>query len=328
MLGKKFYFLFALAGLLAFACQPAPVDQKKAAEPEVKEKVKLDFHVMSQCPYGVQVENAIKPVLDQIGKYMDFNIHFIGDVDASGNLTSMHGETEVKGNMIQLCSIKYEPQKYMNFLACMNKDMRGIPNNWEPCAKEAGLDAAKLKACYEGPEGKQLLTESFNKSKAVGARGSPTIFLAGEKYQGGRQADQFLRGICQKFTVEKPEPCKNIPEPKKLNLTVLTDKRCKECMPDRIVNQLKNNIFPGLIVKTLDYGDPEGKKVYDEVKGAGINLLPAFLFEKAVSEDPGYQQVQRFMKEAGAYQALQIGAKFDPAAEICDNQQDDTGDGG
>ena len=39
----------------------------------------------------------------------------------------------------------------------------------------------------------------------------------------------------------------------------------------------------------------------------------------------GFQQVQRFVVDAGEYKLLQIGAKFDPTAEICDNKADDDG---
>ena len=41
------------------------------------EKVKLDFYIMSQCPYGTQVEDAIKPVLDKLGDSVDFSLNYI-----------------------------------------------------------------------------------------------------------------------------------------------------------------------------------------------------------------------------------------------------------
>ncbi|MBM4397263.1 MAG: hypothetical protein FJ087_16455 [Deltaproteobacteria bacterium] len=298
---------------------------KKAGALEPKEKVELAMHVMSQCPFGVQVENGIAPVLDKLGKALDFKLYFIGD-EAEGKLTAMHGENEVKGNMQHVCALKHEPDKYMKLILCQNKNMREIPNNFDACAAEAKLDAAKVKACFEGEEGKALLKASYQVSKEKGARGSPTIFLAGERYQGGRQENDFLRAICGKYKTEKPEVCKNIPEPKKIDVTVLTDKRCKECAPDRIVSQLKN-MFPGLNPKTVEYDTPEGKALYAEVAAKGIKLLPAFLFAPIVTEDPGYSQVQRFVQDAGQYKALQIGAKFDPTAEICDNSADDDGNG-
>lgn len=309
--------------LLALSCKEQP---KAPVAPAPKERVEVAFHIMSQCPFGVQVVNAIKPVLDQLGPAVDFKLHFIGDEPSPGQLTSMHGDSEVKGNLLEICAAKHAPDKYMDVLVCMNKNFREIPGNFDACAAEAKVDAQRIKQCAESDEGKQLLSASYKVSKEKGARGSPTMYIGGQLYQGGRTTEQFMRAICQAFKVEKPEPCKNIPEPKKIPITVLSDRRCKDCFPERILGQLKN-MFPGLEPKTLDYGDPEGKKLYEEIKGYGVTLLPAFLFDPVVAEDPGYAQIQRFMREAGPYKALQIGAKFDPTAEICDNQVDDDGNG-
>ncbi|MEM4398034.1 MAG: hypothetical protein QW757_05425, partial [Candidatus Woesearchaeota archaeon] len=60
-------------------------------------KAKLDFYVMSQCPYGVQVENAIKPVLDKLGDAVDFSVNFIATDLGNGNFQSLHGNNEVLG---------------------------------------------------------------------------------------------------------------------------------------------------------------------------------------------------------------------------------------
>jgi protein-disulfide isomerase len=225
-----------------------------------------------------------------------------------------------------VCAAKYHPDTYMNLILCQNKNAREIPNNFDACAAEAKLDVAKVKACIDGDEGKALLKASFEASKAKGARGSPTIFIAGQKYQGGRQENDFIRAICGGYKADKPEVCKNIPEPKKIDMTVLSDARCKDCAPERIVGQLKN-MFPGLQPKTIDYGTPEGKALYAKIAEKGVKLLPAFLMAPVVTEDPGFSQVQRFVQDVGEYKALQIGAKFDPTAEICDNTVDDDGNG-
>jgi len=320
MKSRLFTLLLSVAAVAAMVgCKEKP---KGAEEP--KEKVEVAFHVMSQCPFGVQVEKGIKPVLDQLGKAVDFKLIFIGD-EKDGKMTSMHGDNEIKGDLLQLCAMKLAPDTFMNVIECMNKNVKEIPNNFDACATEAKIDGAKVKACADGDEGQKLLADSFKVSKEKQARGSPTIFVGGEKYSGGRQPNDFLRAICGKYK-EKPEACKNIPEPKKLALTVLSDARCKDCMPDRIVNQLKN-MFPGLTPKTVDYGTPEGKQLYDSLKDKGVKLLPAFLMEPAVTEDPGFDQVKRFVTDAGPYKLLQIGAKFDPTAEICDNKADDDGNG-
>lgn len=292
-----------------------------------KERVALDFHVMSQCPFGVQVENGIAPVLKKLGNAVDFKLHFIGKETAPGKFTSMHGENEVKGNMVQLCAKQHSPEKYMDIIGCMNKNMRAIPANFESCAKELKIDAAKINACVDGEEGKKLLSASFKVSNEKKAFGSPTIFLAGKKYSGGRRADDFMRAICNEFKKEKPAECNNIPEPKVVNLTILTDKRCEQCNPDRTVSSLKR-FFPGLKEKVVDYSTEEGKKLYKTLSEKNHKLLPVFLFANNVAEDEGYARVKRYLVDFDKdSKVLRLGAKFDPTAEICDNKIDDDNNG-
>ena len=83
------------------------------------EKVKVEFYVMSQCPYGLQVENAIAPVLETMGDAVDFHLDFIGS-EADGNFRSLHGEPEVKGDMVQLCAFNLDKDKAMDMIVCMN----------------------------------------------------------------------------------------------------------------------------------------------------------------------------------------------------------------
>ena len=289
------------------------------------DKVKLEFYVMSKCPFGTQVEKGIKPVLDEIGDRIDFHLDFIAN-EANGKFTALHGQPEVDGNIVQLCAIKYYPdaREYMKLVECMNQNMRAIPQGWEQCATKSGMDAKKIKACFEGNEGKDLLRASLKRAKARNAQGSPTMYLAGAPYQGGRSKNDFLRAICQKLTGDKPAACSKIPEPVAVTATVLTDKRCKKCQTAGLAANLKSRFFPKLTVKTVDYSTDEGKKLYKEL---GLKYLPVWLFHAGVEKAERYSNIQRWMLPKGKYKQLRVPANFDPTAEICDNKKDDTGNG-
>ncbi|MBR57476.1 MAG: hypothetical protein CMH54_05380 [Myxococcales bacterium] len=318
---------------------PAAAPSAPAAAPakstvktgKTDEKVKLEFYVMSQCPFGTQVEAAIDPVLDKMGANIDFHLEFIGNKDPNQETgyNAMHGQSEVKGNIWQLCAINHYAAdfKYMDFILCQNKNMRAIPTNGESCAQEVGLDVAKMKACAEGQEGKDLFGASLEKAQSKKATGSPTIFLSGRRYGGGRTENDFMRSICNEFKGTRPEACANIPEPVKVETIVLTDTRCKACNSQRLVGRLKS-LFPGLSETTYNYATDAGRAKYDEmVKANGPLLLPAILFTDSVKKGEGYQRVQRYLKPYGAYSVLAIGAKWDPTAEICDDKTDNTGNG-
>jgi len=289
---------------------------------------KLEMFVMSQCPYGVQVENAVAPVKQQLGDNLDVSIHYIGTGDKA-SLTSMHGAAEVKGDMLQLCVNKLAPTKTLDFITCQNKNPRAIDSNWKDCAKDVGIDAAKLESCADSDEAKGMLVASFEEAKKRGAQGSPTMFLNGQPYQGGRKSRDFLRAACDSFAANKPEPCKNIPEPPVVNAVFLSDARCAKCDIKPLEPRLKTEIA-GLKVQNVDYMSPEGKKLYAELQKAQptFKYLPTVLLEKSVEKDPdGYAALKNYLHPLGDYMEVAVGGKFDPTAEICDNKIDDNGDG-
>ncbi|MBR6421318.1 hypothetical protein IKS86_01200 [bacterium] len=316
--------LLIAASVLAL-CISMIVSCGEKKEPEAKEKVKLSFHVMSKCPYGVQVMNAIKPTLDKLGNAVDFELNYIG-YEKEGGWMPMHGETERNGDKIFLCAKKHLPKDYMNLIVCMNKESRKIPENFESCAKELNLNVAKVNACKDGDEGEQILLESYKFSKSKGANGSPTIYLQDQPYRGGRTSNDFLRAICNEYKTAKPEVCSSIPEPAKVKVTVISDKRCKDCRPEALIGQLKN-MFPGLIPETIDYSDEKAQEQYKKFAEAGFKTLPIIAFEESVEKEEEYQKIARWAVKAGGAILLRVGAKFDPTKEICDNGMDDTGNG-
>lgn len=319
---KTLFVIMLLATAIVFTGCPKA---KKAELAEPKEKVKLSFHVMSKCPYGAQVVKGVKPALDKLGNTVDFEINYIGNQKGDKWLP-MHGEKELQGDKIAVCTKKLYPAKYMDLVFCMAESFRKIPDNFEECAKKVKFDAAKIKKCSDGDEGQKLIVKSYKFSKTKKATGSPTIFLNGEKYKGGRTGNGFLKSICGAFKTTKPAACLSIPESPKVKLTLLSDKRCVKCNPQRLTQSLKR-VFPGLESEVIDYSDPKGKKLYDEFAAKGHKLLPFAIFDKSIEKVEGYEKIKRFVKPAGDKVVLRVGAKFDPTKEICDNKKDDTGNG-
>src|SRR5580693_6779255 len=150
-----------------------------ASKPVSANAVHVDLHVMAQCPYGVQAEGAFKDVVSKLGSDVDMNVEYIGQ-SQGGEPSSMHGPNEVKGDLYQVCAKKYAPEKAFDFILCQNENSKEVGSNGAACA-------TKITACADGQEGKDLLLASFKRSQDKGATGSPTIFIAGQKYEGGRK---------------------------------------------------------------------------------------------------------------------------------------------
>jgi predicted DsbA family dithiol-disulfide isomerase len=269
---------------------------------------RVDLFVMSQCPYGVQAVNGFKDVMDKLGADVDLRVEFIGEKSPQGELTSMHGPKEVKGNLAQICAMKYSP-KWFDLLLCQNKNMREVDTNWEACAKETGVPADKVKACMDGEEGKKLLGDSFQRAKEKGARGSPTIYIGGQQYQGGRRAPDFFKAVCNAFTGKKPEACANIPESPKVNVTLIGDKRCAECDTKRIEGMIRQRVA-NPVLTTVDYADAAGKALYDQIKGT---QLPAAVFDATLDGDKeAAMAFARNMKPVGNYKVVSMGGAWNP----------------
>jgi hypothetical protein len=291
---------------------------------------RMELFVMSQCPYGTEAVNAIAEVKKQLGPGFALDIQYIGDGTA-GNLRSMHGENEVKGDIAQVCVLEQAPDKALDFMVCQNKNARAVATNWKECAGEVGIDADKLAACFEGDHGQKLLAASFEVARKRGADASPTIFLDGKPYEGGRRPRDFVRAICgasKKGTA--PEACKNIPTPPRVSAIFLSDTRCADCNIKPFEARLKG-VLAGLEVTHVDYNTDAGKALYKELaaQGTGFKHLPAILLGPEVEKDTeGYAEIGRFIRPLGEYRELALGGKFDPTAEICTNGGvDDDGNG-
>lgn len=321
---------FSILAILALVLGVIFLPKLNLQMPYTGEKVSLDFYVMSQCPYGVQVEDAIAPVLVKFGSAVDFQIDYIARDLGDGRFQSLHGDAEVAGNIVQLCAQKYEPKLWMGFVSCMNDDAAAIPANWRTCSDQLGLDTDAIGQCYAGEEGKQLLSESIARATEIGAQGSPTIYLNGAPYEGGRQSTDFIRAICQELG-EGFEECESMPacsshedctvdpakdgycenagtddaecvykDPVPVELIVLNDKRCASCDTAAAV-QTCRMLFKRLSIRGVDLQSEEGQEL---VSTYGITRLPAYLFNLEIVDSFSWQTgsiAQYFLRAGDRY---------------------------
>ena len=292
---------------------------KSPASPDIsdEDKVKVEFYVMSQCPYGTQVEDAFYPVLENMGQAIDFHLDYIVQELSPGQFQSLHGEPEVKGNIVQLCAKEYYPEDYlyMKFIVCQNKDASNVATNWEACAEENNMDVEKLRVCFEGEEGKELLRSSMQRTTVRGATGSPTIYFNNEPYQGARDSLSFQRAVCKHTEHEvcasipvcasdadcteekemvgicnnpgKPDAYCSYEEPVEVEYIILTASDCEgnACDTSRVV-QVSQQLFLGAKPKPVDAASAEGKALIEEY---GIEIVPAFIFDKSLEETKSWK---------------------------------------
>ena len=287
-------------------------------------KIDFDIYVMSQCPYGIQAESMVMKSMDGFEDYINFNVEYIASLNADGSFNSLHGESEVEGNIYQLCVKKYNPENFWPYLECQNKNYQDLKSSFESCANQVGIGFETIKNCAGGEEGTELLKISLAKAQELNVSGSPTFYLKGEKYTGPRTEIAIQRELC-KVLENKPSKCKKLPQDKKFTAYLIEDSRCnkEECDTTRLIEQLETT-FTKIEFEKIDYTTKDGREFYDKYK---LTFLPALLMSKEVKETENYSQVERYLTPSEDLYFLAIGANHDPNKEICDNGQDDTGNG-
>lgn len=288
------------------------------------EKVDFEVYVMSQCPYGSQAEGIVMGAMKGFEDYMNFNVEYIANRSDEGAFSSLHGPSEVEGDMYQLCVQKNFPDKFWLYLECQNKNYQDLKSSFESCASEVSIDYGLLKSCAEGDEGAELLTQSLNKAKELSVSGSPTFFLDGERYSGPRTEIGMQRSFCRVLD-DEPKICGELPQDKEFTAYLLVDSRCTkdECNADKLIAQLETS-FSKIKFEELDYISNTGKEFYEKYS---LRYLPALLLTEEVKEAENYPDIERYLRQVDDLYNLAIGAIHDPTKEMCDNGEDDTGNG-
>lgn len=186
--------------------EPAPVDVVKSDKP------KVELFVMSHCPYGTQAVKGIIPVLETLGKKIDFDLRFV--------YYAMHPTAgEVEEQLNQYCIQKEQEDKLVTYLKCFLDKGDGAS-----CLDSTGIDKAKLTACaatadeefnimanLEDESG--WLSGRFPKfdidkelNEQYGVKGSPNLIINGKSVNVARSPSAYLDAICGAFNVA-PEEC-------------------------------------------------------------------------------------------------------------------------
>lgn len=168
----------------------------------------VDLFVMSFCPYGVQAENSLEPVVNLLGGKANFTIQYITSVQGNtiNNVSSLHGLNEAKEDARQLCVLQYNPDKYWTYVMQINDKCYPVSSNstaletcWKEAASGLGIDISQIESCAYGSEGISLLRASEQQVDQYGVTGSPTLIINGQKYTGARSPEAFKTAICNSF---------------------------------------------------------------------------------------------------------------------------------
>jgi hypothetical protein len=178
------------------------------------DKPVLDVFIMSYCPYGLQMQKAVLPVMSLLGNKADINIRWVS--------YAMHGKQEVDENTVQYCIEKDFPDKYIAYANCFTAS-----GDSTSCVQQAVIDSAALSACVAQADARFNITGLYNDQSTwsggryppymvdyadnakYGVQGSPTTVLNGKVTSLNRSPEDVKKAVCCAFNV-KPAECDTV----------------------------------------------------------------------------------------------------------------------
>ncbi len=174
------------------------------------DRPKVNLFVMSYCPYGLQMEKAMLPVMKLLGSEADISINWVQ--------YAMHGKKEIDENTRQYCIQKEQGDKYLDYLTCFVQS-----GDAQKCISEAGIDENSLQSCIERTDEEFNITGFYEDrstylgrfpqypvdakmAQQYGVRGSPTLIINGQQVSVNRSPEDVKKVICSAFN-NPPEEC-------------------------------------------------------------------------------------------------------------------------
>ena len=144
-------------------------------------QVEVELFVMSFCPYGVEAEKQLIPILREFSNKVDFKLRFIANEvdDGPRPFEASHGVAELEENIRQAVIAAHAPDKLFDYLLCRAKHLKG---SWEKCALEVSIDAAEIQRLVDRPETEALFRENIRRGHELKVYGSPTLYVDGRQF--------------------------------------------------------------------------------------------------------------------------------------------------
>jgi hypothetical protein len=245
--------------------------------------VRVDVHLMSQCQFGWELMHELMPLKRELGASLELQLHHVGMPRPDGTLAAFQGPSGMLGDKLQLCARDVGGEEpWLTFLGCQGEHPEKVPEGWQACAERADIDTNVLGACAFGSHGDALLSASYLASEVRHVEASPTIFIAGKEYDGGRSRAFLKRAVCTALE-GRNEACDDAVDAPRVEAVLVSDARCHEaaCDPRRI-RQFLEHTFANLSLRELDFAAPEARALHART---GAKQLPLVVLSSNLTED-------------------------------------------
>lgn len=185
----------------------APTKKLTCADLPKSEKASLTAFVVSDCPFGVQMQRVFKKGIEEVPALSSYlNVKYIGSIEKN-KITSMHGDKEAQENLRQICIREEQEDKYWPYVSCYMQE-----GKTDDCLVTSGVNSTQLKACADDvSRGIKYAKADFDLANKFNVGSSPTLLLnekqtVSEFDFGGRVPNAIKDIICC-ASKEKPQFC-------------------------------------------------------------------------------------------------------------------------
>jgi hypothetical protein len=279
-----------------------------------------DLYIMSQCPYGLEALRSFMN-FQQSFPYIQYNIRFIGSVEADRELRSLHGESEVKEEMLWLGVKNLYPEKWDDFLRARSQ----LDALEASVFTNLGIVLDSIEQWVE-VNGKTVLSGHYQRSMRLNVDASPTMYINNVPYEEKINNVYLARMECSK-NKSSSKSCDSLPEcvedrdckmTKKVGKCVQGNCKFIDAVPfsfialvnDSLEDQLHlsvvkttEELFPGADISVVSVHGDSGKQL---LKKWNNPPLPFFKFGKEV------QQAYNFDKIEDGVMLFENGFTFKP----------------
>lgn len=181
--------------------------------PEVvkADKPVVDVFIMSYCPYGLQMQKAVLPVMELFKDKIDLKMRFVSYI--------MHDKIEIDENNLQYCLQEEQNDKLVAYLKCFS-----VSGDSKSCLKTTKVNESKLNSCISATDKKFGTTAAYNDKASwlsgryplypvdedlnnmYSVQGSPTVVINGSQAQVSRSPEAVKLAICAAFN-NPPKEC-------------------------------------------------------------------------------------------------------------------------
>jgi hypothetical protein len=182
---------------------------------------KLDYFVMSFCPYSNMVEEGmLQQVHDSFGRdirirphYVIYGSHWNPDncmETRRGTFCSLWGIDELNQAAREVCVKNYYGlDTYYDFVTAINTNcnLNNVETCWEGVADSLDISTRRIERCERTSRMTRILSREQRYTNQFGVHASPTFFINGVQYEGPRTEADLTAALCSAIRGRLPEAC-------------------------------------------------------------------------------------------------------------------------